>query len=205
MPRIGGHEGRRRIEGLALARQVRIMRRMLILLALLLWPATAPAKVTLTFYSRELGVYFPHAFVRITGATDAEPDKQHDENYGFTAKSVTPAVLMGPVAGEILAAGPGYVRHSDSHLSLVLTDDQYAAVLAVVEKWRTLPQPSYDLHKANCVFFVGDVARALGMVVDDGNAKLMSRPRSYIINLVRLNPGVGTITPGGRAERALAR
>jgi hypothetical protein len=31
----------------------------------------------------------------------------------------------------------------------------------------------------------------------------MSRPRSYIINLIRLNPGVGTITPGGKAERAL--
>jgi len=89
-------------------------------------------------------------------------------------------------------------------VSLVLTDEQYAAVLAVIGKWRTLPQPSYDLHKANCVFFVGDVARALGMTVDDGNAKLMSRPRSYIINLIRQNPGVGTITPGGRAERALA-
>lgn len=173
------------------------------LLALLLWPALASAKVTLTFYSRELGVYFPHAFVRITGATDAEPDKPLDVNYGFTAKTVTPAILVGRVAGEILAANPTYVRRSDSHLSLVLTDEQYAQVLAVVQKWRDLPQPSYDLHHANCVFFVGDVARALGMNVDDSQPKLMSRPRSYIINLIRLNPGFGTVTPGGRAERAL--
>ena len=177
--------------------------KILVLIALLLWPVAAPAKVTLTFYSRELGVYFPHAFVRVTGATDAEPDKQLDINYGFTAKSVTPAVLLGPVGGEILAANPTYVRRSDSHFSLVLTDAQYATVLAVVEKWRALPQPSYDLHHANCVFFVGDVARALGMTVDDSNRKLMSRPRSYIINLIRLNPGVGTITAGGKAERAL--
>ena len=177
--------------------------KILLLVALLLWPVAAPAKVTLTFYSRELGVYFPHAFVRVTGATDAEPDKQLDTNYGFTAKAVTPAVLMGAVGGEILAANPTYVRRSNSHFSLVLSDEQYGQVLAIVKKWRDLPQPSYDLHHANCVHFVGDVARALGMKVDDSQPKLMSRPRSYIINLIRLNPGVGTITAGGRAERAL--
>lgn len=175
----------------------------LFLLALLLWSVAAPAKVTLTFYSRELGVYFPHAFVRVTGATDAEPDKQIDTNYGFTAKAVTPSILVGPVSGEMKPANPTYVRRSDSHLSLVLTDEQYQQVLAVVKKWEDLPQPSYDLHHANCVFFVGDVARALGMKVDDSQPRLMSRPRSYIINLIRLNPGVGTITPGGKAERAL--
>lgn len=177
--------------------------KVLILIALLLWPAAAPAKVTLTFYSRELGVYFPHAFVRVTGATDAEPDKQIDTNYGFTAKAVTPAILVGPVSGEMKPANPTYVRRSDSHFSLVLTDEQYDQVLAVVRKWGDLPQPSYDLHHANCVFFVGDVARALGLNVDDSQPRLMSRPRSYIINLIRLNPGIGTITPGGKAERAL--
>jgi len=177
--------------------------KILVLLVLLLWPVAAPAKVTLTFYSRELGVYFPHAFVRVTGATDAEPDKQIDTNYGFTAKAVTPAILLGRVSGEMKPANPTYVSRSDSHFSMVLTDEQYAQVLAVVNKWEDLPQPSYDLHHANCVFFVGDVARALGLKVDDSQPKLMSRPRSYIINLIRLNPGVGTITPGGKAERAL--
>ena len=170
---------------------------------LLLWPAAVPAKVTLTFYSRELGVYFPHAFVRVTGATDAEPDKQIDTNYGFTARAVTPAILLGPVSGEMKPANPTYVSRSDSHFSMVLTDEQYAEVLAVVKKWEDRPQPSYDLHHANCVFFVGDVARALGLNVDDSQPRLMSRPRSYIINLIRLNPGVGTITPGGKADRAL--
>lgn len=177
--------------------------KILFLTAFLLWPVAAPAKVTLTFYSRELGVYFPHAFVRVTGSTDAQPDRPIDTNYGFTAKAVTPAILVGPVAGEMKPANPTYVRRSDSHLSLVLSDAQYDQVLAIVSKWANLPQPSYDLHSRNCVFFVGDVARALGLKVDDSQPKLMSRPRSYIINLIRLNPGVGTITPGGKAERAL--
>ena len=177
--------------------------KLLFLLVLLLWPVAAPAKVTLTFYSREFGTYFPHAFIRITGATDAAPDKVIDANYGFTAKSLTPGLLTGPVTGEILAVDATYIQHSDSHLSLVLSDEQYDQVLAIVQKWRDLPQPSYDLNHVNCVFFVGDVARALGMTVDDSQPKLMKRPRSYVINLIRLNPGVGTITPGGRAERAL--
>ena len=43
------------------------------------------------------------------------------------------------------------------------------------------------------------------MTVDDSDPKLMTRPRSYVINLIRLNPGVGTVTPGGRAERALGQ
>lgn len=171
---------------------------------LLLWPALASAKVTLGFYSRELGVYFPHAFVRITGATDAEPGKPLDDNYGFTAKAVTPALLVGPVPGTIMAASKTYVRRSDLHLTIELTDEQYSAVLAVVQKWRELPRPSYDIKTSNCVFFVGDVARALGMKVDDSAPKLMSRPRSYIINLIRLNPGFGRVAPGGRAARALA-
>jgi hypothetical protein len=110
---------------------------------------------------------------------------------------------MHPVRGKIMAAPSPYVARSDGHLSLELTDDQYAAVLATVERWRSMPQPSYDLKTRNCVFFVGDVARMLGMKVDDSDAKLMSRPRSYIINLIRLNPGIGTVTPGGRAARVL--
>jgi hypothetical protein len=183
---------------------MRMRGKIAVFVLLLLWPALASAKVTMTFYSRELGVYIPHAFVRITGATDTAPDKPIDTNYGFTAKAVTPALLVGPVPGKMEPANPTYVRRSNSHLSLVLNDEQYDQVLAIVKKWGDLPQPSYDLHRANCVFFVGDVARALGMKVDDSDPKLMSRPRSYIINLIRLNPGFGTVTPGGRAARALA-
>ncbi len=178
------------------------MKRLILILVVALCAVPASAKVTLAFYSRELGVYFPHAFVRITGATDAAPDRQLDDNYGFTAKHVTPALLMGPVGGKVMAAPKGYVARSDSHLALVLTDAQYAVVLAKVQQWRDLPQPSYDLHTRNCVFFVGDVARVLGMTVEDPQP-LMSKPRSYIINLIRLNPGIGIVTPGGRAERAL--
>ena len=169
------------------------MLRRLLFLLLLFAGVPAHAAVTLTFYSRDLSDNsFPHAFVLVTGATDAGPSHQVDDNYGFTAKTVTPAILMGAVAGEVIAVNAGYIRSSQAHLVMKLTDPQYAAVMATVAKWRALPGRSYDLNHRNCVFFVGDVARALGMTVEDPPA-LMKKPRSYLQNLVRLNPGVGTV------------
>ena len=172
-----------------------LSRRAVILLFALLALAgsSAQAAVTLTFYSRDLsGNSFPHAFVLVTGATDADPGHRVDDNYGFTARSVTPAILMGPVTGEIIAVNAGYVRQSQPHLRIVLTDAQYAAVMATVARWRALPGRSYNLGHRNCVSFVGDVARTLGMKVEDTRG-LMKKPRSYLDNLVRLNPGLGTV------------
>lgn len=163
-----------------------MMFRVPLLLVVLLagWPAGAA--VTLTFYARELGARFPHAFVHTTGATDAEPDVVIDANYGFTAKRLTPALLTGPVPGEIVAVDGAYIAKSDPHLTLTLSDDQYRRVLATVERWRGLPGRSYDLNRRNCVHFVGDVARAVGLRVTDPPA-LMKRPRSYLIDLARMN------------------
>lgn len=174
-----------------------------LLLLLALAGSSARAAVTLAFYSRDLSDNsFPHAFILVTGATDADPAHRIDDNYGFTAKSVTPALLMGRVAGEVIAVNAGYLRHSQPHLRMTLTDAQYAAVMATVARWRGLPAPSYDLGHRNCVFFVGDVARTLGLRVEDAPA-LMKKPRSYLQHLVALNPGVGTV-PAPDAAHPLA-
>ena len=41
------------------------------------------------------------------------------------------------------------------------------AALAVVEKWRSAPQPSYELDTHNCVIFVKEIAAAVGLTVSD--------------------------------------
>ena len=51
---------------------------------------------------------------------------------------------------------------------------------------RNSPQPSYDLKKRNCVFFVADVAAALGLKAETPKA-LMKKPRSYLQSLVAAN------------------
>ncbi|MBY9062360.1 hypothetical protein K7957_05370 [Sphingomonas yunnanensis] len=72
-----------------------------LLLTLAPWPAQAT--VTMTFWNRDFGNYFPHAFFQLRGALDAG-GAPVDVSYGFTARSITPALLFGNVSGRI--SGP---------------------------------------------------------------------------------------------------
>ena len=144
----------------------------------LLSSGTAFASVELAFYSKELGVTFPHAFVTLKGTLD-ETGQPVDEAFGFTAKSVTPAILMGSVSGEIIAEQQPYIEKSDRQFSVPLSDDQYRAVRAVVEEWRNRKQPSYNLNRRNCIHFVAAIAEAVGLKVEYPKA-LMKRPRSFL-------------------------
>jgi len=152
----------------------------------------AIAAVEIAFHSRELGGSFPHAFVRLLGTLDATGEAV-DISYGFTARTVSPAILFGSVPGEVFVEGEARVRNSDRQFRLTLTDDQYRAVVAVVEEWRNRPQPSYSLSRANCIHFVAAIASALGLTVELV-PRLMRRPRSFLIHQRELN--LGRVTPG---------
>ena len=152
---------------------------------LALLPGQAAAAVDITFYSKEFGSSFPHAFVALNGTIDRSGERV-DTNYGFTATHVSPAVLMGSVQGEVMTVDAKYQGGSDAHFTLRLSDSEYDQVMATVERWRTLPQPSYHLNRQNCVFFVAHVAAALGMTADTPKA-LMKKPRSYLEMLGRAN------------------
>lgn len=171
----------------------RFIVRLALFAALFLGPqAPALAAVELAFYSRELGGNnFPHAFVRLTGTVDSTGE-QVDVSYGFTARTVSPAILFGSVAGEVLIESEARVRASDRQFRLTLTDAQYRTVMAVVEEWRGRPQPSYNLGRANCIHFVAAVASALGLNVELV-PRLMRRPRSFLIHQRGLN--TGRVTP----------
>lgn len=169
-----------------------LLSRLLLALALLiLAPAPALATVEITFYSHEFGSNFPHAFITLEGKDDRTGAKI-SANYGFTATHVTPAILLGSVKGEVFSRSPekdaAYLASSDRHFSFTLSDAELDKVMATVEKWRTLPQPSYNLNRQNCVFFIADVAASLGMAADTPNA-LMKKPRSYSEHLTRANNG----------------
>lgn len=152
---------------------------------LLLGSSPAAAAVEISFYSREWGNTFPHAFITLRGVDDRTGEAV-DASYGFTAKNVSPAVLMGPVRGEIVSSTPDYIAKSDEHVRFTLTDSEYDVVLATVERWRSFKQPSYNLNRQNCVFFIAHVAEDLGMTAETPKA-LMKKPRSYSESLVRAN------------------
>ena len=80
----------------------------------------------------------------------------------------------------IIGSGPGgYVA--------AIRGAQLGLKVAVVEQWRDLPQPSYNLNRRNCVHFVGAVAEAVGLRVDYVR-NLMKRPRAFLDHVRELNP-----------------
>ena len=147
----------------------------------------AQAAITMTFWSHELGNEFPHAFFALRGVPDAD-GAPVDVNYGFTARSLTPAILFGTVQGRLDLATPSYMRRSDVQFSLVLTDAQYAAVLALVREWGETGDTRYNLNRRNCVHFVQEAARRAGLSGTDQPA-LMKKPRSYLRAVAAANPG----------------
>jgi hypothetical protein len=135
------------------------------------------------------GNNFPHAFVRLEGQPQAG-GATVDVTYGFTAKALSPAILMGSVGGKVINETPSYLANGDRQFSLALTDAAYARVLETVKRWRDKPQPSYNLNRSNCVHFVGEVAQAAGLRVTF-EPKLMKKPRSFLLSVRRANPELG--------------
>jgi hypothetical protein len=164
---------------------VRSLRLWLVACLLAVVAGPAFAAVEIRFYSKELGTSFPHAFVELEG-TDERTGKRYDDNYGFTAKAISPAILMGSVTGEVMSVDRGYIKSSHKHFSFTLSPAELDRVLATIDKWRQLKQPSYNLNRQNCVFFVADVAASLGMRADTPKA-LMKKPTSYSESLVTAN------------------
>lgn len=160
------------------------------LLALLLLVGVAPraeAAVTITFWSHEFGDDFPHAFFTLTGIPNAG-GAPVDVNYGFTAKTITPAILMGTVAGRLDVSKPDYIRRSDAQFAVTLTDAQYADVLALTREWGEEGDHRYSLNKRNCVHFVQEAARRSG-VATLAFPQLMKKPRSYLKAVAAANAG----------------
>lgn len=160
---------------------------LLALAALVALPAGARAEVVATFYAHELGSSFPHAFVLLKG-TDEATGQAVDTNYGFTAVTISPAILFGRVKGRLDRADPAYIRSSHAKFRLTLDSAQYRALIAEVERWRTAPQPSYSLASANCVHFIGALARAVGLNTNPAS-RFFKKPRSYLEEVAALNRG----------------
>ena len=97
-----------------------------------LFPASARAEVVATFYSHDFGDHFPHAFVKLKG-TDESTGQAVDTNYGFTATSVSPAILMGSVKGMIETKDAKYIAASNPHFSVKLSEAEYQRFMAFVE------------------------------------------------------------------------
>ena len=163
--------------------------RILVALIALATASAAMAEVRATFRSFNGSMpfgRFPHAFVAFDGTLDGTGERVH-ENFGWSAKTLSPAILAGPVAGVVLIEKEKYLTKTNSHFTVALTDAQYHELRAEVEAFRTHPGKYYDLEKRNCIHFVGRLAELLGLKVDYPPA-MLCKPREWLNRIGDLNP-----------------
>ena len=158
----------------------------------LAWASPAFAQIELSFHSFNGSVLFgryPHTFILLTGTLE-ETGETVNENYGFTAKKVSPAILNGPVYHDISIEKPKYLKKTNRHFTIKISDQQYREIVAEVEKWRNAPGKFYDLDTRNCIHFVGRMAQIVGLKVEYPE-KMLRRPKKWLNHITGLNPKLG--------------
>ena len=169
---------------------VRIIRHLAVLFAFA-WASMAAAAVDITFHSFNGSIFagrYPHTFVSMEGTLeDGTPVK---ENFGFSAKRAGPAVLAGPVEHIVMTEKEKWLTKTNRHFTLTMTDAQYRQVRQLIEDWRNAPGKYYDLDTRNCIHFVGEIGRIMGLKVDYPR-KLLRQPKSWLNHISTLNPRLG--------------
>lgn len=160
-----------------------------LLLASLALACPAAAKVQVEFHSFNgslFGGRYPHTFVVFEGVLD-DTGEVIEENYGFSSKRVTPAILAGPVEQIVMSEEPDYIETTNLHFTITVSDETYRKMKDVVVSWRDAPGKFYDLKKRNCIHFVGRIAELGGLKVDFPK-KLLRKPKAWLNHITQLNP-----------------
>ena len=170
---------------------LRVFKRLALLLAFL-WSGPALAEVQIHFHSFNGNVFwgrYPHTFIVLDGTLE-ESGRVINENYGFSARTVSPAILSGPVEHMVLAESEKNVQKTNRHFSITLTDEEYKRVIQLVASWQQAPGKFYDLDKRNCIHFVGEIARLIGLKVDYPE-DMLRRPKRWLNHISAMNPQLG--------------
>lgn len=166
------------------------LRRLLALFAFLSLAIAQPAlaQVRLSFHSFNGSIIgrYPHTFIVMDGTLD-ETGQAVNENYGYTAVTITPAVLLGPVPGTIYIEKPKYIKSTNRHFTVPISDAQYHAIVAEMRRWRDGPGNAYRLDDHNCIHFVAKIAELVGLQADVPKA-LVRKPKAWLNYVTRNNP-----------------
>jgi len=170
----------------------KIVRAVLVLAVLLCSSQAALAAVEVEFHSFNgsmFGGRYPHTFVVFDGTLDATGERIY-ENYGFSARHATPAVLMGPVTHMMYTETEAYIRSTNLHFTITVPDATYLRMKQEVIAWRDAPGKYYDLDHRNCIHFVGAIAQIGGLRVDYP-AAMIRHPKEWLNHIAELNPQLG--------------
>lgn len=159
-------------------------------LLLLLIAGQAWAEVTVTFYAhpgariRGGELLFPHAYVHAEGTVEATGEPV-DWSAGFTAKSPGPQLLFVRGDGVVTAPDARYVDEGRPFLTLTVDDATWHALKARADWWNSPEGSVYDLRRRNCITFIADLARVVGLRTA---AEPSMKPGSFLEATAALNP-----------------
>ena len=158
----------------------------LVALALIAFAQPATAQVRLSFHSFNGSMFgrYPHAFIVLEGTLDAT-GQAVNENYGYSAVTITPAVLVGPVPGMIYVEKPKYIQSTNRHFTVPISDAQYHAIIAEKDRWAHAP---YLLDTHNCTHFVAKIAEMVGLQHTAVPRDLVRKPKAWLNLVARENP-----------------
>lgn len=168
-----------------------LVRLFLALVALLCWSDAALAQVRVSFHSFNgsfFGSRFPHTFVVFDGTLDSTGERVH-ANYGFSARTVSPAVLAGPVEHVVYSEKEKYIDSTNRHFTVTVSDETYRRMMQEVTAWRDAPGKFYDLDTRNCIHFVGRLAELAGLRIEFPR-DLLRKPKAWLNHIGELNPRV---------------
>ena len=162
-------------------------------LLLALIAGQAWAEVTVTFYAhpgariRGGDLLFPHAYVHAVGTLD-DTGETVDWSAGFTAKYPGPHLLLARGPGEVQHPDPRYVNEGHPYLRVVVSDATYRQLRTRADWWNGAEGPEgavYDLRRRNCITFVADLARLVGLTTAQEPSM---KPGTFLEATAALNP-----------------
>lgn len=169
-----------------------LLRFLLLLAALGAWTAPARAEVEVAFHSFSGSLFsgrYPHAFVAFEGTLDDTGERIH-ENYGFSARNPGPGVLLGPAAHGVYTEKDKYLRTTNRHFAITVSDEVFRRMKQEVAAWRDAPGKYYEIDTRNCIHFVGEIARLAGLKVEFPR-QLIRKPKQWLNHIAALNPQLG--------------
>ena len=148
------------------------------------------AEVTVTFYAhpgarvRDGYLLFPHAYVHAEGTVDATGEAV-DWSAGFTARSPGPHLLFMRGGGVVEEPDARYVDEGQPFLELTVDDATWYALKARAEWWHSPEGSVYDLRRRNCITFIADLARVVGLQTAPEPSM---KPGTFLEATAALNP-----------------
>jgi hypothetical protein len=168
-----------------------MLKRLMLLLALAVGLSVATgadAQVVLTFAAKraEDALGIPHSYLRITGTT--ESGEGIHRTFGYMPVEESSFLALGDrVRGAVIdeaEAGIEWERVTP-FLSVQIPDTMLGAVIVRFRYWNENQNGGYDAWVQNCIAFLADIARTIGLKVPPGSHL---SPSGFLGDLAELNP-----------------